>query len=178
MAVRRSLDMGRPSTSTNFGKERRRTRTCRKTACSTPLELQARWGRQRWTRASPQRPSPQWCSVSCARRPPPSTSAHAASSRHARSRVSSGTSRSGSAPADILQSQYPSALSVHMAVWSLPLRVSSGVRNKAEYRSLTAFTDNDLRSDFHFLTDVERVADTAHREAYKAKLMLRPQVYL
>ena len=52
----------------------------------------------------------------------------------------------------------------------------SGVRNKAEYRSLTDFTDNDMRSDFHFLTDVERVADTAHREAYKAKLMLRPQL--
>ena len=55
---------------------------------------------------------------------------------------------------------------------------SSGVRNKAKYRSLTDFTDNDLRSDYHFLTDVERVADTAHRDAYKAKLMLRPQVYL
>ena len=65
-----------------------------------------------------------------------------------------------------------------MVVWSLPLKFSSGVRNKAEYRSLTAFTDNDLRSDYHFLTDVERVADTAHREAYKAKLMLRPQVLL
>ena len=52
----------------------------------------------------------------------------------------------------------------------------SGVRNKAEYRSLTEFTDNDLRSDFHFLSDVERVADTAHREAYKAKLMLRPEL--
>ena len=65
-----------------------------------------------------------------------------------------------------------------MSVWSLPLRSLSGVRNKAEYRSLTDFTDNDLRSDFHFLTDVERVADTAHREAYTAKLMLRPQVYL
>ena len=52
----------------------------------------------------------------------------------------------------------------------------SGVRNKAEYRSLTDFTDNDMRSDFHFPTDVERVADTAHREAYKAKLMLRPQL--
>ena len=30
-----------------------------------------------------------------------------------------------------------------------------------------------MRGDFHFLTDVERVADTAHREA---KLMLRPQL--
>ena len=41
---------------------------------------------------------------------------------------------------------------------------------------MTDFTDEDLRSDYHFLTDVERVADTAHREAYKAKLMLRPQL--
>jgi hypothetical protein len=52
----------------------------------------------------------------------------------------------------------------------------SGVRNKAEYRSLTEFTDKDLHSDYHFLTDVERVADNAHREAYKAKLMLRPEL--
>ena len=41
---------------------------------------------------------------------------------------------------------------------------------------MTDFTDEDLRSDYHFLTDVERVADTAHRGAYKAKLMLRPQL--
>jgi len=56
------------------------------------------------------------------------------------------------------------------------LPADSGLRNKAEYRSLTDFTDEDLRSDYHFLTDVERVADTAHREAYRAKLMVRPQL--
>lgn len=53
---------------------------------------------------------------------------------------------------------------------------ASGVRNKAEYRNLTDFTDKDLQSDYHFLSDVERMADNAHREAYKAKLMLRPQL--
>jgi len=41
----------------------------------------------------------------------------------------------------------------------------SGVRNKAEHRSLTDFTDNDMRSDFHFLTTSSawRTRPTARR---------------
>lgn len=46
----------------------------------------------------------------------------------------------------------------------------SGQRNKAEYHSLGDFTDEHIHSDFHFLMDVERVADNAHRGAYQAKL--------
>lgn len=47
---------------------------------------------------------------------------------------------------------------------------SSGQRNKAEYHSLGDFTDEHMHSDFHFLMDVERMADNAHRGAYQAKL--------
>lgn len=54
--------------------------------------------------------------------------------------------------------------------------MSSGKRNKAEYHSLLDFTDEHLHSDFHYLQDVERVADSAHREAYKSKLYMKPNL--
>ena len=47
---------------------------------------------------------------------------------------------------------------------------SSGKRDRAEYHSLLEFTDEHMHSDYHFLEDVERVANNAHREAYKLKL--------
>jgi hypothetical protein len=46
----------------------------------------------------------------------------------------------------------------------------SGKRDRAEYHSLQEFTDEHMHSDFHFLMDVERIANNAHREAYKSKL--------
>ena len=46
----------------------------------------------------------------------------------------------------------------------------------AEYKNLTEFTDSDMRSDFQFLMDAERIADNAHREGYKEKLYVKSKV--
>ncbi|EKX34743.1 hypothetical protein GUITHDRAFT_119053 [Guillardia theta CCMP2712] len=51
-----------------------------------------------------------------------------------------------------------------------------GRRDVAEYKNLTEFTDSDMRNDFQFLMDAERIADNAHREGYKEKLYVKSKV--